>query len=309
MATEVCGAPLNTGTPNCVPSSKVDAGIILVSYLADDGTVNSIKTTDTFDTAYVTAHLNAGNVGSALSKSQRWYPLMNLKNVIGERAENVTEDIQGVAFNVKDGVRNYDGTIYGKYATTKLYKALKSRASLRDAYFKVDLDGNLTGNVDSITKDINPIRIESSTFSPRVIDPKDANAQALHIKFVVDTREDDSDLGILTGATISADLLDIQGLIDVVGKASVPTTTTVTLDATLIYGDAFALNRFRGAVLADFPVYNTTTSLLVVPASVIETPADSGVYLFTYAAQTSLDVMTINLSRDGFEMAEVTFTV
>ncbi len=312
MATNACGTALNTGQPNCVPNFKVDTGIILLPYLADDGTVNSIKTTDTFDTSYVTARLNAGIVGTsgaALSRSQRWYPLMGLKAVIGERAENTTQDIEGVAYNVKAGVRNYDGTIYGNAGSPKLLKALESRNATKDSYFKVDINGNLVGIVDETTGDMNPIRIEQSTFSPRLMDAKDAEVQALNLKFTVDTREKDSDLGILTSATISADLLEIQGLVDVVGAATVPTTTTVTLTANFIYGDAFVPKKFTGAVLADFPVYNVTTALAVVPASVIETPVDSGIYLFTYAAQTASDVMTINLAKDGFEMSEVTFTV
>ena len=302
MATNACGNALNTGQPNCVPNFKVDTGIILVSYLADDGTVNS----------YVTARLNAGIVGtsgSALSRSQRWYPLMGLKAVIGERAENTTQDIEGVAYNVKAGVRNYDATIYGNAGNPKLLKALESRNAVRDAYFKVDINGNAVGMIDESTGDMNPIRIERSTFSPRLMDAKDAEVQALNLKFTVDTREQDSNLGILTAASITADLLDIEGLKDVVGVATSPTVTTVTLTASFIYGDAFVPKKFTGAVLADYPLYNSTTASAVVPASVVETPVDSGIYLFTYAAQTSLDVMTINLAKDGFEMSEVTFTV
>lgn len=309
MAQDACANALNTGQPNCVPIQKVDAGIILVNYLADDGTVNSIKKADTFDTAYVTALVNAGNVGSALSRSERWFPLMGLKTVVGERADNITEDIDGVSTNVKDGVRNYDAMIVGKAGNPQLLKALNSRASLRDAYFKVSLDGNLTGILDSVTGNINPIKIESSTLQNKLIDPTASTIQKVSIKFTVDVNEKDEDLRTLNSATISADLLDIMGLIDVVGAATSPTTTTVTLTTTFIYGDQFVLNPFKGAVLADFPVFNVTTSLAVVPASVIETPADSGIYLFTYAAQTGSDVMTINLQKSGFEMDEVTFTV
>ena len=55
---------------------------------------------------------------------------------------------------------------------------------------------------------------------------------------------------------------------------------------------------FKGAVLADFDLYNDTATASVVITSVTESP--DGTYTFVIPAQTSADSMTLNLQKDGF---------
>ena len=301
MATIDCkDGALNTGQPSCVPNDAVDVGIIFVNQLADDGTANKILSTDTIDASYVLALINNTD------KSKRWYPVMDLKSIAGVRAENVTEDIDGVAKNITQGVRNYDAKMYGNFANPKFQGVLKSFANIKLAYYKIDVNGNLTANIGA-DGNYYPIKVENGTLQSVYNYASKATSQNIQLKFMVKETEQDANLITLDGNTITTDLTDISGLIDVFGVTSLPTTTSVVLTANLIYGNPSALPKFEGAVLADFVVYNKTTSSGITPTSVVEnTP---GVYTFAFSAQTANDVITINLSKGGFEMKEVTATL
>ncbi len=101
---EICSCTsgiVNFGQPNCIPSFGRDSRLIFVNFSDDSGAVNSIKSTDTIDSTYINDRLNAGATGSSLSLSQRWYVTPTINNVVGERAENVVQEIDGIAFNVR----------------------------------------------------------------------------------------------------------------------------------------------------------------------------------------------------------------
>ena len=298
MATDACNGALNTGQPTCVPRKNVDAGIILVPQVANDGTVNKILSSDVVDASYVTALINQTD------KSKRWTPLMDLKTVIGERAENTTQDIDGVAFNVKQGIRAYDGSIFGNAGNPQLEGAIKSRANLRDAYFKVDINGNLTGNLDA-DGNLLPIKIEFGTLQALYKEPTSSEVQNVNIKFSIKESEKDSDMRTLGSATITADLLSISGVIDIQGVVTLPAITGFTLNAELIYGDPFNLPAFSGALVADWVLTDTVLGA-IVPASAIE--GVDGEYVFL-ATLTSSNTIILTSSKDGFELAPITFVI
>jgi hypothetical protein len=60
-------------------------------------------------------------------------------------------------------------------------------------------------------------------------------------------------------------------------------------------------------LLADFTVYNETTTSAVTITSATELP--DGTYTFVFAAQTSADVLTLALVKDSLEMTDLTVTV
>jgi len=95
------------------------------------------------DAAFFTDKLNAGATGSSLSKSQRWYVTPTINNVVGERAEYVTQEIDGIAFNVRQGNRMYDGTFYGNVAASPYIKALKSMLCQNLGFFIIDVAGHV----------------------------------------------------------------------------------------------------------------------------------------------------------------------
>lgn len=301
MATNACSnGASNTGQPSCVPKKNVDAGIILVKQVADDGAVNKILSSDAVDASYVSALINNTDT------SKRWYPVMNLKTVIGERAEPTTQDIDGVSFNTKVGTRTYDGMVYGAQANPQFEGVLNSFANGKYGYYKIDINGNLTGILNE-DGDLIPIKIELGTLFAVYKEPTATEVQNVHLKFMVKESVKDSDLRTLDAQTITTDLLEISGLIDVTGVATSPSTTGFVLTNKVIYGNPFVLPAFSGAVLADYVVYNETTTSAVVVTSVTE--GADGVYTFVMPAQTSADVLTVTLSKVGFEMSPVTVTI
>jgi len=105
----------------------------------------------------------------------------------------------------------------------------------------------------------------------------------------------------------SIDVKDLDGLIDVnAGAASSIATTGFVSVLTYDYGTQVTKQKFKGGVIADFTLYNETTTSSVTITGCTESP--DGTYTFTYVAQTSADVLTLALVKDGFEMTDLSIT-
>ena len=307
-----CGtAPGNLGQPSCVPSAKRDSRLVFVNYYDNNGVINSISSTDVLDDTFFNDRINAGNVGSSLDITKRWYFTDTINSVEGVREATVTQDVDGIPYPVKQGVRNYKGKFYGGTASPKLVGALNSRSCNQDGYFIVDVEGNITGinGVDSLgNKILKPIKIQKSTLTAIYNKPTASEIANVELSFMVDQNEKDSDLATIFSSSMSADLLSYRSLIDVNGSVvGTPTPTGFVLDLTMPYGDVFSQLKFKGAVVADFVVYNNTTSTAITLTSTAENP--DGIYTFVMPAQTAGDEVKVDLSKAGFEMTSVTFNV
>ena len=258
------------GQPSCVPSFGRDAKIIFVQYLDNNGAVNSIKSTDVLDSSFFEGKLNAGAGSSVLDASLRWNITEEINNVTNERADNVTEDIDGFPINVEEGVRTYDGTFYGAIANPVYVKSLKSMSCAQVGYFILDVNGNVIGMENTSTGDLDPIKIKRSTLQVKYNPKTSSTSQNINVKYAIAEGQED---GNLAQAVVSAvDLLSLRSLITVNGAATAPATTGVVITASLNYGNYNDKIKFEGAVLADFEVFNVTTASTVVPASVTEAP-------------------------------------
>lgn len=296
-----CGDGITVfGQPSCVPSFGRDARIVFVQYLDNTGAVNSVKSTDVLDATFFEDKINAGAGSSVLDASLRWNITETINNVTNERGDNVTEDIDGYAINVEEGVRTYDGTFYGAIANPVYVKSLKSMSCAQVGYFIIDVNGNVIGMENLLTGDLDPIKMKRSTLQVKY-NPKTSSAsQNINIKFAVAEGQED---GNLSQAIVSlTDTLALRSLINVNGVSSAPATTGVVVTANLSYGNYNNKIPFEGAVLADFDVYNVTTASIVTPSAVTESPA--GVYTFLYTV-LSADVLTIDLDKTGFVMGTV----
>ena len=288
------------GQPSCVPSFGRDSRIIFVQYLDNLGAVNSIKSTDTLDSTFFEGKINAGAGASVVDSSLRWNITETINNVIGERGENVTQDIDGIPLNVKQGVRNYDGTFYGAIANPTYVGALESMACSQMGYFIIDVNGNIIGMKNDSTGDLDPIKVQRNTLQVMYKFPTATEVQNINIKFAVEENERDADLNYIPVSTV--DVLGLRSLININGVTSAPALTSTTLTMSLDYGTAFNGIAYEGAVIGDFTVYNETQSSAIVPSSVVESPA--GVYLISYTAVTSADVVTVDYAKVGFVMAQ-----
>jgi hypothetical protein len=170
------------------------------------------------------------------------------------------------------------------------------------AYF-VDDCGNLVGSLSDDEQTLYPVAIAEGSFDVMLVKANDSATGRVQISFDISALESDATLRELGGLDFS----DYTGLLDVNAVISGISTTAFTATLTLDYGKFQDPIPARGFVLADFDVYNVTDAASVTPSSVVESSA--GVYVFTIPAQTSTDDLTLNLDKDGFEMAETEFSI
>ena len=89
-----------------MPIASVANKIILVPTYDSTGAKNKWDLTDSLDQATFDALVNQAD------KTKRWYPLPQLENVGGERADDVTETgPSGRKYRVKQGIRNFTAEI------------------------------------------------------------------------------------------------------------------------------------------------------------------------------------------------------
>lgn len=292
------------GQPSCVPSFGRDSRIIFVQYLNNLGAVNSIKSTDTLDSTFFEGKINAGAGASVLDASLRWNITETINNVVGARGENVTQDIDGIPLNVKQGVRNYDGTFYGAIANPTYVGALESMACSQMGYFIIDVNGNIIGMKNDVSGDLDPIKVQRNTLQVMYKHPSSTEVQNINVKFAVEENERDADLNYIPVTAV--DVLALRSLLTINGVTSNPALTGADLTMTLAYGTAFSGLPYEGALLADFTAFNVTQSSSIVITSVTET--SKGVYAVLIPTVLTTEVVRLDYAKVGFVMESVTFT-
>lgn len=297
---EICSCTsgiINFGQPGCIPSFGRDSRLIFVNYSDDSGAVNSIKSTDALDQTFFDGKFNATD------KSQAWYYTDTINQVQGAREDNITQDIDSITFNVRQGNRMYDGTFYGSIANPLFEKSLKSTSCRSMGYFIVSVAGEIIGMKNDVTGDLDPIKVQRNTLQTKYTFPSATEVQSLNLKFMIEENEQDSDLSFIGSNNILVDMLTQKAMTTVVlGTAVSITATTFATPVTYTYGQAFVNEPYEGGVFGDFTLFNTTTVLPVVVSAAPESPA--GTYTITYAAQTAADVLTLSYSKTtgaGFE--------
>jgi len=287
----------NTGKANCEPISDVTAKLIFVKTYADDGTRNAVLLTQAVDEAFLLERLNDAD------KSKRWYPSRPLVNVVDERADPVTETIEGVNYITDEGVRTFVGESV-KTDTVYLGKISRGKCGAFSV-FVVDKSGRLIGEISADGLSLNPLMIEQGTFSTKLVKTTSATVQRTQISFAYSTLIQDEDLRLRSSC---ADLVNAQGLLDVNAAVSGEAVTGFASVLTLDYGFAGAPRPVVGWVSADFEVYNVTQATSITPISVTENP--DGTYTFVYTAAASADVirLTQSATKTGFELYKLITT-
>lgn len=289
----------NSGTPNCFPIGNVTNNLIIVPTYDSTGARNFIDTTATLDSTYFTARINDADT------SKRWYPLPAMKNVEDVRAEAITESFNdGTTVKIQQGARTFTGMMIKQ--SPVLVGKIANYACTKISAFVIDIDGNIIGNGEEAGK-LYPIEVDNESWDVIFMKATDTTVSKIQLNYTYDRNEDDGNLRMILASEMSQDVRDLVGLLDVNVVADTITTTTFNLTATFDYGSQVTPLPFEGAVLADFTLYNETTTSSIAITSVTEGAA--GVYAFVYPAQTSADVMTLSLSKNGFEMADYTITI
>lgn len=311
MSMELCMCDTglgNTGLPNGVkPFGKLSYIIAMRTY-ADDGTLNTIDLSTTFDQAYLDGKINEDDA------SKRWYPIKDLKFVDRPKSESVFADLgDGTQEFVREGVRSFSAQIPQGTATF-LGKLIGARCQ-EISFFEVDVCNNLAGNIRKVDSDnvLVPFKLGNNTLDVILNLATDERKQYIMLNFQYDINERDQLRGFITDASITASLTpnDVNGLIDVKAELGTITATTIPVTLTFDYGDVKSPLPYQVAEQSDFYLYNTTADAQVLLSGFTVTDSSLGQYVLEFAAQTTSDVGYLEIrpsDKNGYEMARVSVT-
>lgn len=296
MSCKVCKcdvALINTGLPNCTTIHGIANRLIMVSKYDTSGTENTIPSGTTFNQAYLDAKINNAD------ELARWYPIAGVfENVEQLREDSVYfEANSGTKRFVRKGIKNFAGMLL-EFPAAYL-KSLDQFKCGQWTCLIVDCDGGLVGYGDLETG-MTGIPVEKATMDANFVEQTDSDVAMLKLDWQWDKSTTDANIKYIASDDITADLNDSKGLIDVVPLKTdftrgydVASATEFSFDAKTIFG-----TKVTGLVVGDFTLTNTTTASSVSITSVVESPA--GLYTFTIPAQTTNDLGTLDLSKDGF---------
>ena len=272
--------------------------MIFVPLYDGDGNLNKITLTDVLNAAYFTALVNQAD------KTKRWYPMPEMVNVTDVRGNSTIETFENMSkVFIQQGVRDFKALFV--QAPQQLLAALQSyRCDELGVYF-VDICNNLIGTLgtDQDACDpsyLYPIRVDQNSIDPIFVKMTDKLSQKIEINFSFHMDENDSDLRVITQEEAGTNLTNLSGLLDICADYASIHTTGVTATLKVVgYGTPITPLTDKGLVAADFALYNVTDSASVTVVSAVETPANSGIYVITHAAQTIGDEMRLTPTKTG----------
>ena len=299
-----CTDPVkNFGQPNYTGILERLSKFAFVHAKADDGSSNAILSTDTLDASFFSGKINETD------SSKRWFVTQEVNAVDNTRAENNTFELDGFNINTSKGVRtiafvSVDG------ASPEQADSFESMTCRDMIFYPFSITGQIGGN-DRVVDELNGFRIKKNTMKVVYQPPNKLNEEPAKVMVSFDLSETELDCDIAfvefgTGANdVQVDVLDLDGLIDVVmGAATAITTTTFTVDIDLIYGPVFDKDPAEGFVIGDFSYEEITpVPAPIVITSVTESTTIPGSYDFVVPLATSGDVDRLTFSKTGFEPA------
>ena len=291
-----CNAGLsNTGRPNCVPIQSVTSKLIMVALTANDGSANFIDLTLPIPTW--------SDLVNEADASKRWFPLPNFENVELPKADSQFEEANsGRMVFLRQGKRSFTGELWAEDSSPTVLGKMQNNRCVDFGVYIVDVNGNLVGS--KVGDGLYPIPVDNPSFDPKLMFATDSTTQKIMVAFDFDRLFDESTMYMVTPTEAGINFNDLNGLVDVNFVNGVVGATDYTADLQLDYGTAYNPILFKGAVSADFALYNNTTASSVVVTSVENF---DGNYTFTFVAQTAGDSLTLSVNKTGFD-GEVTFT-
>lgn len=286
----------NTGRPNCLPLQSVTSKLILVPLQDNAGAYNGIDLTSALPVW--------ANLVNDTDPSQRWYPLPAFENVELPKAETVFEEANsGRMAYLRQGKRSFSGELWAYDSTPQFLGKLASGRCVDFGVFIVDINGSLIGA--KVGTDLRPIPVDNQSWNPTLMFATDSTVQKIMLAFDWNRYFDESTLWMVTADEASQNFNDLKGLLDVnlINPVQVA-NTSITVDATFDYGTALNPLKFKGALLADFDLYDNTNAAPFVITAVSE-PND-GEYVVLASFVTG-DSYTLSVTKAGFT-GSITFT-
>ena len=283
----------NTGRPGCVPLFSIVSSTILVPLTDTDGNKNGID-------------LNAAlpvwsDLVNEADASKRWFPLPSFENVEMPKADSLFEEAaSGRSAFLRQGKRSFTGELWADDSTpTFLGKLQKSRCVEFGVYI-VDVNGTLIGS--EVNGFLYPIPVDQASWDPKFAFATDSTVQKIMLGFDFDRLFDESTMYQITESEAGINFGSLNGLLDVLftNEVGAPTFDSVTFDAKLCFGTALNKIVYTGAtLLTDWTLNNDSAALPIVVTSVLEGP--DGTYIVGFAAQASLDIIDVKVSRNGYD--------
>ena len=287
-----CNAGLsNTGRPNCVPIQSVTSKLILVPLKANDGTLNKIALTGTLPVW--------STLINQLDESKRWFPLPAFENVELAKADTTFEEANsGRMVFIRQGKRSFAGELWSEDSSPTLLGKMQNNRCVDFGVFIVDVNGNLIGS--KVGTDLFPIPVDNPSFDPKYMFATDTTTSKIMVAFDFDRLFDESTMYMITPTEASQNFNELTGLVDVNMTNVSNTSTTRVFKAFLDYGTAINAIKFQGGVLADFTLYNNTTSASIAITTIVENIAITGQYTLTAPAFVVGNSYTIKIVKTGF---------
>lgn len=293
----------NTGF-GCTPIMEVVEKFIEVSYFKEDGTINEIDLTDTFNLAYFT------NLVNDADETLRWYPLPFVKNMVDERADSDFE-----SFDDKTRIERQVGIRSVKTIITTLGNnagavSPQMVGKINDKKCKVSGLFGITKSKQLVGEMINdgflaPIRIDNGSLSAILVKTgSGAITQKINLGFDWHIDVQDERLRTLEADEMTTDISLINGLLDVTSTYSAIGQTSFKATLKTIFGTVLNPVLVEGLVAGDMALYNITDSANVAITSAVEAP--DGTYTISYASQTVADVLRLTITKDGYDFTAVT---
>jgi len=289
----------NTGVPSCYGVFDVTKQAILVEYFTPTGAINGIDLSTlaggtTLDQAYLDARIKD------LNPRTRWYPTPELKNITDERSDDIVEEFEdSSSVFIQEGARSFEGMIIK--GDPVLLGNLKSWRCLTVGVFFIDKSGNLIGKQTRVGF-LDPILLQDDSFSASLIKGTDTTKQKDTIKFDVSQLEDDADLRMIEGANVTANLLGVGGLVDVIAETPTAITTAgFTVQLNTPFGGVTSPIPAEGLTIADFSAVEISpTPGAITFLTVTESGVNAGEYAFVFTvAQTSGDLIRVSNTLSG----------
>lgn len=309
----VCGGvPLNTGTSGCIEQIKTWEYLMRVDQQDSTGAYNYIPLGTDLTEVYVKAKLNNTD------PTVKWTIFPRIWQVEDVRGDSLKETIDNVEFVEDQGPRTFSAFMIGKQASPQMLAAWESFACRSNAVYGLTSAGQIEGNNPDLAGDLYPIKVQDETWDAIYIKPSKApSKQKIAIKFTIDETEEDATLDFISSASITYPTANWYGdaPIDVVGYevAGGASTTQVIIKMKERFGSV-KKNDISGLVTADFSpdngvtpgnIYNTTSSANVALSGVtVATVAGELQYTLTFPAQTALDVVSIDIFKEGLDMRD-----
>ena len=287
----------NTGRPTCVDTFSVTSGLIMVALKGNDGVLNGIDLSAAVPTW--------STLINETDASKRWIPIGSFENVELPKADSLFEEANSgkMAF-LRQGKRSFAGELWSEDSTPTLLGKLQNNRCVDFGVYIVDVNGNLIGSKSNGY--LYPIPVDNPSFDPKFSFATDSTVQKLMIGFDVYRLFDESTMSMITTTEAGINFNDLDGLIDVNLTQSALTNTLLTTVATFDYGTAYNPLKYKGAVLADWAIYDSANTIVAGGVgSMSETP--DGTYLIGLAGLTTGDVYELRTAKDGFS-GKLSFT-